>query len=264
MTLQNEDLEESMQRISAFDVFEKFRNRADVKFEEKSQILDEMKIELFGTSEAHDINIEDLSESEVLDKQKLSDYQRLDLAIDQLLLSSAMTEGFSCYLTPYGDFSKLPRTEKFGEKLDFIEVCPSDIFAALCHSPTPYSNILHYYSNFGSKIHQILSATFPGNYYQINTDPYTHAGDHQILDEQISLNTTKKVTYSNESEIHANKNIQFDSILVDAPSLDDRFSVNVNSRQNIFHPQETLNSTFEGFSNWCYLGAAALHAALSG
>ena len=191
---------------------------------------------------ADEVDIEDLSEDEVLDKQKLSDYQRLDLAIEQLLLSSAMTEGFSCYMTPYGDFSKLPRAEEIDEKLDLIEVCPSDIFAALCHSPTQYSNILHYYSNFGSKIHQILSATFPGNYYQINTDPYTHAGDHQILDEQISLNTTKKVIYSNESEIHSNKDIQFDSILIDAPSLDDRFSANVNSRKNIFHPQETLNS----------------------
>ena len=242
MTLQNDNLEESMQRISAFDIFEKFRNRADAKFDEKIQILDEMKNELFGTSDPDEVDIEDLSEDEVLDKQKLSDYQRLDLAIEQLLLSSTMTEGFSCYMTPYGDFSKLPRAEEIDQKLDLIEVCPSDIFAALCHSPTQYSNILHYYSNFGSKIHQILSATFPGNYYQINTDPYTHAGDHQILDEQISLNTTKKVIYSNESEIHSNKEIQFDSILIDAPSLDDRFSANVNSRKNIFHPQETLNS----------------------
>lgn len=247
VTRQNDNLEESMQRISAFDIFENFRNRAEVKFDEKIQILDEMKIELFGASDPDYVDIEDLSNDEVLDKQKLSDYQRLDLAIEQLLLSSAMTEGFSCYMTPYGDFSRLPRADEIDEKLDLIEVCPSDIFASLCHSPTQYSNILHYYSNFGSKIHQILSATYPGNYYQINTDPYTHAGDHQILDDQISLNTTKKIIYSNESEIHTNKNIQFDSVLIDAPSLDDRFSVNINSRKNIFHPQnlELRHGLFE-------------------
>jgi len=90
-------------------------------------------------------------------------YYQLDLATSQLELSLDLAKGLSCFMTPFGEFSKLPNPiPDCDGLLDLIPIDLGDIFVALCSSPTPFSNILHLRGNIQSKLHYILIQGYSG------------------------------------------------------------------------------------------------------
>ena len=152
VTQASEELADTMGKIRGFDVMKNFRDRADMKCDQKPEILEQMKDALFGKSDP-----ESADTSDILDRQMLAEYNRLDLAVSQLELSLDYAKHLSCYMTPYGDFSRLPNAIRRDNLFDIIPIDLGDLFAALCSSPTPFSNILHLRSNCQSKLHFIHS-----------------------------------------------------------------------------------------------------------
>ena len=227
VTEDSEGLIEAFESIGARDFLASFRERGEEILEREEENLYDLREQL-GISST--VSSEDLEPMDVVDKELFGQFMRLELAMEQLDSAIDFAEGVKCYMTPAGNFKELPNPIDH----DFLEITADDIFVALCQGPTVgVSNIAHHYSNFYSNIHKILTFVCAENSYKIVPPRGEKFG---ILDDLKAYLPTqaKSVEIDTRPEDRIKEFHDVHSVLVDVPSFNDRHSVSMNNRENIF------------------------------
>ena len=227
VTQDNEGLIEALESIGARDFLASFRQRGEEILEREEENLYDLRQQLGISSTA---SSEDIETMDVVDKEVLGQFMRLELAMEQLDSAIDFADGVKCYMTPAGNYKDLPNPISN----DFLEITADDIFVALCQGPTlGVSNIAHHYSNFYSNIHKIMTFVCAETSYTI-VPP--RGEKRHILNDLATLLPTqvKNVKVDTRSEDQIKELHDVHSVLVDVPSFNDRHSVSMNVRENIF------------------------------
>jgi len=262
VTDSNANLEQTLESIGAQDILLLFRRRAEKLLEIEDENIAKLRRKLALSVDEQDERDEPTGGA-VEDAQLVSQLNRFRLARDQLAEAVEFASGLSVYATGVENFSRLPVPLPTGSvQRDFFKADLADVFCSLCQAPSPSSSVL--FLNTSSSLVPIVYSACPDSHLTVNLPDHVRANllttslREQFGDTRGSI--AERVAYAHDSnvmpeeeawdEYDMNPRIQMfqhDSVLVDAPSMNDRVSLSALNHSNVFHPINThIRQTLPG------------------